>query len=36
MEDKLWGRVRSDVQQQDNKVGSSILKMWCHIVTGVR
>lgn len=35
MEDKLWGRVRSDAQQQDNKVSYSILKMWCHGVTGV-
>lgn len=35
MEDMMWGKVRSDVQQQDNKVSSSILKM-CHDVTGVR
>lgn len=36
MEDMMWGKVRSDVQQQDNKVSSSILKMLCHDVTGVR
>jgi nitrogen regulatory protein PII len=28
MEDKLRGRVRSDVQQQDNKFGSSGATVW--------